>query len=213
VESKTLSLADLRSLCERLAGVAGKEGSLREARQAAINASGWPERISQGEDFTGPNARVAADAATVCIKAIDKALASGNQKSTQIELIGDNKMTLSEAREMCVYVRDKATGQVKADIAAEEAEYEPFRKILSGDKLRIFNPRLRYLKVYGHGGRLLRTPEDYAASTVWCTVGVNRSGAMPMWEMNCWRFRGMTQIGGVINKSGVGEQPPSSAFP
>jgi len=49
-------------LCEKLSSSAGKEDSLRQATQAAINASGWPERISQGEDFSGPNARVAADA-------------------------------------------------------------------------------------------------------------------------------------------------------
>ena len=211
-ESKTVSLADLRSLCERLGGAAGKEDSLRKATQAAINASIWPEKISQGEDFSGPNARVAADAANDCIRSIDKALKSGNAGSTQIELIGDNKMTLSEAREMCVYVRDKATKQVSSDVAAEEAEYEPFRKVLSGDKLNVYNERKRY-KLYTTGGRVLKTPEDYKNAGVWCSVGVNRDGIVTMWDMDCWRFRGMTQVGGVMHKNGTGDEPPSSAFP
>ena len=211
-ESKTLSLAELRSLCERIGGAAGKKDSLRKATQAAINASIWPEKISQGEDFSGPNARVAADAANDCIRSIDKALKSGNAGSTQIELIGDNKMTLSEAREMCFYVRDKATKQVSSDVAAEEAEYEPFRKVLSGDKLNVYNERKRY-KLYTTGGRVLKTPESYRDAIVWCTVGVNRDGIVPVWDMDCWRFRGMTQVGGVIHKNGTGDEPPSSAFP
>lgn len=210
--SKTLSLAELRSLCEQLSSGAGKEDSLRKATQAAINASIWPEKISQGEDFSGPNARVAADAANDCIRSIDKALKNGNAGSTQIELIGDNKMTLSEAREMCVYVRDSATKQVKKDVAAEEALYEPFRKLLSGDKLYVYN-EWKNRKIYTTGGRLLRTPESYRDATVWCSVGVNRDGIVPVWDMDCWRFRGMTQLGGVIHKNGTGDEPPTSAFP
>jgi hypothetical protein len=211
-ESKTLSLAELRSLCEKLSSSAGKEDTLRKATQAAINASIWPEKISQGEDFSGPNARVAADAANDCIRSIDSALKSGNTGSTQIELIGDNKMTLSEAREMCIYVRDSATKQVKKDVAAEEALYEPFRKLLSGDKLYVYN-EWKNRKIYTTGGRLLRTPESYRDATVWCSVGVNRDGIVPVWDMDCWRFRGMTQVGGVIRKNGTGDEPPSSAFP
>ena len=211
-ESKTVSLAELRRLCERIGGAAGKEDSLRKATQEAIQVSGWPERISQGEDFSGPNARVAADAANLCIRAIDKALKSGNAGSTQIELIGDNKMTLSEAREMCVYVRDKATKQVTKDVAAEEALYEPYRKLLSGDKLELYN-NWKNRKIYTTGGRLLRTPESYRDASVWCSVGVNRDGIVPVWDMDCWRFRGTTQVGGVIHKNGTGDEPPSSAFP
>lgn len=211
--TRTMSLAELRGLSEQVSGVAGKDAALRTARQAAINASGWPQRISQmGDKFGGPNARVAADAATDCIGSIDKALAGGNPNSTQINLIGDSKMTLSDAREMCVYVRDAATKQVKSDVAAQEAEYAPFRKVLSGDKLRVYNERKRY-KLYTTGGRVLRTPDEYKNASVWCTVGVNRDGIVPVWDMSCWRFRDVTQVGAVINKNGAGDTPPSSAFP
>ena len=210
---RTMALSELRSLTERVSGAAGKDDSLRTATQAAINASGWPQRISQmGKEFGGPHARVAADAANDCIGSIDKALASGNQPSTQINLIGDSRMTLSDAREMCVYVRDAATKQVTSDVAAQEAEYAPFRKVLSGDKLNLYN-KWKNRKIYATGGRLLRTPESYRDATVWCSVGVNRSGIIPVWDMDCWRFKGMTQVGGLIKKNGTGDEPPSSAFP
>jgi hypothetical protein len=214
-ESKTVSLAELRALCEQLSSSAGKEDALRKARQAADNASGWSERISRGENISGPYAPVAADAANECIRSIDKALKSGNASSTVIEWTGNNgkiKMTLSDAREMCVYVRDKATGQVSSDVAAQEAEYEPFRKLLSGDKLRVYNDRLKSYKLYGAGGRVLRTPEDYRDSPLWCTTGVNREGIVPVWSVDCWHFRGMAMLGSVASRTGTGDQAPSSAF-
>jgi hypothetical protein len=64
-------------------------------------------------------------------------------------------MTISEAREMCVKARD-AGQKVFGDLtAAEEAQYEPFRKILSGDKLNLYNDRLKKYKLYGAGGKVL----------------------------------------------------------
>ena len=211
--NRTMALSELRSLFERVSGVAGKDDSLRTARQAAINASDWPQRISQmGKEFGGPHARVAAAAANDCIGSIDKALAGGNQQSTQITLIGDSKMTLSDAREMCVYVRDAANKQAKADVAADEALYAPFRKLLSGDKLNRYD-KWKNRKIYATGGRILTTPESYRDAPVWCSVGVNRSGIIPVWDMDCWRFKGMTQAGGLIKKNGTGDEPPSSAFP
>jgi hypothetical protein len=61
---------------------------------------------------------------------------------------------------MCVSVRN-AGQKVFGDLtAAEEAKYEPFRRVLSGDKLSIYNDRLKKYKLYGTGGKVLKTPED-----------------------------------------------------
>ncbi len=50
---------------------------------------------------------------------------------------------------MCVKVRD-AGQKVFGDLtAAEEAQYEPFRKILTGDKLSLYNDLLKKYKLYG----------------------------------------------------------------
>ncbi len=209
---KPMTLVEIRAMCERVGRVAGKDASLKDAAQAATNASYWPGKISQGEDFSGPNARVAADAANECISAIDKALASGNLESTRIEVLNNNKLTLSEAREMCVYVRAKATKQVSADVASEEAEYEPFRKVLSGDKLNLYNDRLKKYKLYGAGGKVLKTPEAYRDSPLWCTTGVDREGIVPVWSVDCWHFKGMKMVGSVESRTGTGDEAPSSAF-
>jgi len=119
---------------------------------------------------------------------------------------------LSEAREMCVYVRDASTKQNKADVAAEEAQYEPFRKLLSGDKLRLFNERLKGYELYGAGGRVLRSPEAVRDSPLWCTSGVNRDGIVPVWSVDCWHFQGMAKVGTVTTRTGSGDQAPSSAY-
>jgi hypothetical protein len=208
---KPMTLAEIKAMCERMAKVSGQAYTLRQATQMATNASGWPKRLSEGP-LSEVNARVAADAGRQCVKAIDDALTSNNPGTTQIKLIGDSKMTLAEAKEMCVYVLGEADKQHKARFAAQEAEYEPFRKLLSSDKLRIYNDRLKSYKVYGAGGRVLRTPEDYRDSAVWCTTGVDRGGIVPVWSVDCWHFRGMTMLGSVVSRTGTGDQAPSSAF-
>jgi hypothetical protein len=156
-------------------------------------------------------AKTALGVGSDCVKAIDDAFAYGVRASTVIGVI-DRKMSLAEGREMCVYVRDVADKVVNKNNAAEQAAFEPFRKALGGDKLKIYDEHLHYLKLYGHGGRLLRTPEQYRDSGVWYTVGVNRDGVQPMWEIRGWRFRGMARVSDYF-KSGPGDEPPFSAFP
>lgn len=210
--ARTIPLSEIQAICQRMSGTAGKATALREAKQPIMRADFYSKKISKGEDISGVYAKVAADDANKCISAIDKALASTHPGSTVIELTGDDKTTLSDAREMCVYVLNAATKQVKTDVAAEEATYAPFRKLLSGDKLNLYN-KWKNRKIYTTGGRLLSTPESYRDATVWCSVGVNRSGIVPAWDMECSRFKGMTQVGGPIKKNGTGDEPPSSAFP
>ena len=121
-------------------------------------------------------------------------------------------MTITGAREMCVSVRD-AGQKVFGDLtAAEEAQYEPFRNVLSGDKLSIYNERLKSYKLYGAGGKVLKTPEAYRDSALWCTTGVNRDGIVPVWSVDCWHFKGMAMVGAVTTRTGEGDEAPSSAF-
>jgi len=98
-------------------------------------------------------------------------------------------------------VRD-AGQKVFGDLTeAEEAQYEPFRKVLSGDKLILYNDRLKNYKLYGAGGRVLKTPEAYRDSTLWCTTGVDREGIVPVWSVDCWHFKGMTKVGAVESRT------------
>jgi hypothetical protein len=181
---------------------------LDDAINEASNWVGW-----KAEDTFYPKEdgkKALADGKT-CIDKIDEALSKGLAESTVVET-NKGKMTISEAREMCVAVRD-AGQKVFGDLtAAEDAQYEPFRKILSGDKLNLYNDRLKKYKLYGAGGKVLKTPEAYRDSPLWCTTGVDRDGILPVWSVDCWHFKGMTKVGSVESRTGTGDEAPSSAF-
>ncbi|MGH9670365.1 MAG: hypothetical protein ACRD3A_09660 [Terriglobales bacterium] len=211
-EDRPMSLSEVKEMCGRMGAVAGRAHYLDEASQRAMSASNWPQKLLAGE-VSGWYTRAALEAGTNCVEAIDRALKNGASDTTLIQMVGSDTKPLGEAREMCVYVRDEAQKIADKEKAAEDAGYKPYRDVLSGDKLALYNSRMKRLKVYGHGGRLLNTPQDYKLSNVWCEVGVNREGAMPMWELACWRFVGMKQVSGPTTKQGVGDEPPSSAFP
>ena len=181
---------------------------LDEAINTATVWIGW-----KAEDTFYPkeDGKKALEDGKTCIVKIDEALSKGLAASTTVET-HKGTMTISQAREMCVAVRD-AGQKVFGDLtAAEEAQYEPFRKILSGDKLSIYNERLKKYKLYGAGGKVLKTPEDYRDSPLWCTTGVDREGLVPEWSVDCWHFKGMTKVGSVTSSSGAGDEAPSSAF-
>ena len=204
---KPMTLSEIKAMSERIARVA----ALSNAAQAIENSSSWPKYIADGTINQELQAKGALEASRFCVAKVDEAIANGVPDSTTVDA-GAGKMTLAEGREMCVYVRDTAQKVVEKQTAAEEAQYEPFRKLLSGEKLRIYNDRLKRYKLYGSGGKVLRTPEDYRDSELWCTSGVNREGIVPIWSVDCWHFQGMAKTGSVTSKSGEGDQPPSAAF-
>ncbi|MEP6912699.1 MAG: hypothetical protein ABI923_08085 [bacterium] len=181
---------------------------LDEAIKAASNFADWKPEDSM---YPKEDGKLALENGKACIEKVDEALAKGLPGSTVVETYKD-KMTITEAREMCVKVRD-AGQKVFGDLtAAEEAQYEPFRKGLSGDKLNLYNDRLKKYKLYGAGGKVLRTPEGYRDSALWCTTGVDRDGIVPVWSVDCWHFKGMTKVGSVQSRTGTGDEAPSSAF-
>jgi hypothetical protein len=97
--------------------------------------------------------------------------------------------------------------------AAEKAQYAPYLKALSGDKAAMFWDKrmLGGENWYGHGGRRLTTPNDFARSDVWYYYVVDRNGIVPRWEVEGWTFSGSKRTG-VYDRSGSGDTPPSSAF-
>lgn len=204
---KPMTMAAIKTMCARIARVA----ALSNAAQAITNASVWPKYIADGTINQELQAKGALEASKFCVAKVDEALANGLADSTEVEGL-DQKMSLTDGREMCVYVRGEAQKVVDKQTAAEEAQYEPFRKLLSGDKLSIYNDRLKRYKVYGSGGRVLRTPEDYRDSALWCSSGVNRDGIVPVWSVDCWHFQGMSKAGSVTTRTGDGDEAPSSAF-
>src|SRR5260370_10601968 len=145
----------------------------KDLDDAISSASIWVGWKAEDTFYPKEDGKKALQDGTTCIDKIDEALSKGLAGPTVVET-NKGKMTISEAREMCVSVRD-AGQKVFGDLtAAEEAQYEPFRQALTGDKLSLYNDRLKKYKLYGAGGKVLKTPEAYRDSPLWCTTGVDR---------------------------------------
>jgi hypothetical protein len=208
---RKISIAGL--LCIALSGSALVVGQkvAKDLEDAISEASIWVDWKPDDSLYPKQDGQKALSDGKNCLDRIDDALSKGLAASAVVET-QKGKMTISEAREMCIAVRD-AGQKVFGDLTtAEEAQYEPFRKVLSGDKLNLYNDRLKNYKLYGAGGRVLKTPEAYRDSPVWCTTGVDREGIVPVWSVDCWHFKGMTKAGSVESRTGTGDQAPSSAF-
>jgi hypothetical protein len=183
----------------------------KDLDDAITEASTWVDWKPEDSMYPKEDGKKALEDGKKCIDKIDEALSKGLAGSTEVET-PKGKMTITEAREMCVKARDAGQKVFGNLVAAEEAQYEPFRKILTGDKLNLYNDRLKKYKLYGLDGKVLKTPEDYRDSALWCTTGVNREGIVPVWSVDCWHFKGMTKVGSVESRTGTGDQAPSSAF-
>src|SRR5712692_7346698 len=110
----------------------------KDLDDAISEASIWVGWKAEDTFYPKEDGKKALEDGKRCIDKIDEALSKGLAASTVVET-PKGKMTITEARAMCVSVRD-AGQKVFGDLtAAEEAEYEPFRKVLSGDKLVLYN--------------------------------------------------------------------------
>ena len=183
----------------------------KDLDDAITQASSYADWKPEDSMYPKEDGKLALENGKTCVDKIDEAISRGLAESTVVET-PKGKMTITEARVMCTKVRD-AGQKVFGDLtAAEEAKYEPFRQALTGDKLNLYNDRLKKYKLYGAGGKVLKTPEDYRESSVWCTTGVDRGGIVPVWSVDCWHFKGMTRVGSVESRTGSGDEAPSSAF-
>jgi hypothetical protein len=181
---------------------------LEDAINSASNFADWKPSDSM---YPKEDGKLALENGKACLGKIDDAVSKGLVESTVVDTY-KGKMTITEARAMCVKVRDAGQKVFGDLVAEEEAQYEPFRKILSDDKLTLYNDRLKKYKLYGLGGKVLKTPEEYRDSALWCTTGVDREGIVPVWSVDCWHFKGMAKVGSVESRTGTGDQAPSSAF-
>jgi hypothetical protein len=198
-------------LCVAVTALVMGQKIAKDLDDAITNASSFADWKPEDSMYPKEDGKLALENGKTCIDRIDEAVSKGLAELTVVET-PKGKMTISEARAMCVKVRD-AGQKVFGDLTvAEEAQYEPFRRILSGDKLNLYNDRLKKYKLYGAGGKVLKTPEQYRDSDLWCTTGVNREGIVPVWSVDCWHFKGMTKVGSVESRTGNGDEAPSSAF-
>ena len=120
--------------------------------------------------------------------------------------IGEIKTKISQ------YLKE-ADGSMENAIKIDNAKWEPFTKLLTGDRLTFFNQTYRGgSNVFGRGGVYLDKPEQFDTATVMCTRTWGRSGIFETWRTDCYTFRGDRRISGPRSRSGIGTHTPASAY-
>ena len=143
----------------------------KDVDEAITTASDWMGWKPEDSMYPKEDGKKALEDGKTFVEKVDAALSKGLAATASVET-HKGTMNITEARAMCVSVRD-AGQRVFGDLtAAEEAQYEPFRKILSEDKLNLYNERLKKYKLYGANGKVLKTPEIivtrlYGAPLAW----------------------------------------------
>jgi hypothetical protein len=208
--TRQMPVSEVAAMCRRLIRITGGMFLKAKAEKAAQYPAIWMKHITDGT-LDDVQAEVAAANGKDALSLIDEAIAGGLAPSESIEVF-DRKLTVAEAREEIVYVKTESEKVFLKNVAAAEAKFEPYRKALSGDKLELYNERFKLLYVYSTNGRILTTPQQYAAATLWCRVAIDRNGISPRWDVTCWRFSGMKIVGGPTTRTGWGTTPPSASF-
>ena len=142
--------------------------------------------------------------------ALSETIAAGVPDSIIITTHKEQTYTLGEIKREVeqIAARQKTSGdQFKA---AEEAKWRPFTSALKGDRLALFN-KYKVGVLYGVGGRLLDTPQEFQTTPMMATLTVDQSGVVNRWNMTIYRFRG-DKIISTQTKSGWGSDAPSSAY-
>ncbi|MCU1481191.1 MAG: hypothetical protein JWQ19_1977 [Subtercola sp.] len=144
--------------------------------------------------------------------------------------------TLGDLRNRMIALFAAAETRVSASAGGEDAELAPYRALLSGDKLAIFEDHPASGFVYTTiGGQIIRTPEELAQAEYWffegptdvpstatvegvdvpstATVeGVDVRVTVRGWRVRGWRFDPEGAIVDTVESSGFGQTAPSSAF-
>src|SRR2546428_5539804 len=135
---RKVSTAALLSMTLSVTALVMAQKVAKDLEDAIDSATSWVGWKPDDSLYPKQEGKKALEDGKACIDKIDEALSKGLAASTVVETL-KGKMTITEARAMCVSVRD-AGQKVFGDLtAAEEAQYEPFRNVLSGDKLNIYN--------------------------------------------------------------------------
>lgn len=205
-----IPISELKELANRVLKATGGSVAKESAEEAGQYISIWLKPLEEGK-INGVQAEVATETGKTALAKLDEARKNGLADTEEISVMGQ-KMTVADVREQIIYIQSELSKINQNFIAEREAKLAPFRAVLNGDKLSIFNSRFTGKRgVYGIGGKLLRTPAEYASSPVWCEWSEDTNRIVKSWDVACWQFKGMTKVGGPTTKSGFGT-PPASAF-
>ena len=84
--SKSMSLSEIREMCQRVAAFMGGNYYRLHAAQEATNASIWPKLLANNS-VDGLQAKAAVETGKACVTAIDDALTNGVNSATEIEVM------------------------------------------------------------------------------------------------------------------------------
>ena len=154
-----------------------------------------------------------------CRAGVARATEAGVPADTVFHLNGRTKVTLANARQQICEpllasmqtIQTALKGQKKAKLAKRLA---PYRKVLKGDKRRIFEHGFTMLDltVWGKKRVRLKTPKQFARATLWFQVLNHRDKlGRAMWKLRRHAFRG-NRLKATTEKVGRGYTPPTSAF-
>lgn len=119
--------------------------------------------------------------------------------------VGDRLIELGQAKEsLCADLERRGERLWRAVERVDSRRLAPFRALLRGDRLRLFDDeRLGLNTVYGKGcRRLLRTPRDFSRSPVWVVVDSHNPLGKLRYEVTVYRFRGMKLVGEPTTREG-----------
>jgi hypothetical protein len=177
------------------------------------------QHVDKDRDATTSMMEYAVKTGAACKQAVAAARTGGIADATPVEFhvytaTLTSPLSLADIEtKVCDAVTRLGTRVIAARDAAEKEKYAPYLKALSGDKATMFWEKrmLGGENWYGHGGKRLTKPADFAGSDVWYYYVVDRNGITPRWEVEGWTFKG-DKRSGVYDTSGAGDTPPPSAF-
>ena len=142
--------------------------------------------------------------------ALSETVAAGVPDETIITTHQEKTYTLGEIKREVGQIAAAQKTSGDRFKAAEEAKWRPFTSVLKGDRLALYN-KYKVGVLYGVGGRLLDTPQEFQTTPMMATLTVDQSGVVNRWNMTIYRFRG-DKIIATQTKSGWGNDAPSSEY-
>ncbi len=128
--------------------------------------------------------------------------------------IDDGNMKISEILSKVNYWRPKAIKLRDGEEKQKTENIAPYTKVLKNDKLSLVkeNPPNEY-RYYTLGKKVIETPAQLAAASVWAFEGVKNQGSITeKWTVHLYYFDANHTIIKENTKSGYGTVAPSSVF-
>lgn len=146
-----------------------------------------------------------------CIEVVKKARAAGAPASASFTA-KHLQLTMASADTKGCAVALPVIAAAKGRVAAgNTAKFAPYKRALRGGKWKLFIKRkMINFRIYGRGGKELRTPLALARSSVWFEH--LNTGTRRHWAMRRYKFDRRNRLVSKRRLTGRGTYPPSRAY-